>query len=405
MNKCNLCGSEDLLLLIDFGNHPVGKHYLARANDDAPVWPVRLCFCESCGLTQLVDACPPEILYQNYVTLSMWKAQPHVQHEIDMLISRPGIDSAAKLIEIGSNDGMFLEQLTLNGFKNCLGIEPTQDAYDASVSKGMNTVRGFLTSRLSLALVEEHGQFDVFVSRQNLEHIADLPSVLRSMEILLKPGGYVLIEVPDFMCNLQNCDYALWEEHVNYFTVDTMRHLLSLADIEIIHEESLPFSGGSFFVIGRKVGGISYDSDYLVGLRGCNLAYAAQWCVFREEIRDFLSGQNQEGKKIAVYGAGGRTFCLLNFAGISPYINVILDDQVEKQNRFMPGGGLPIVASEALYSLGIDICLLAVNAENEEKITDKHRQWSDDGGQFWSILPPSRRLLPVWQYLETNGGD
>ena len=87
MHTCNLCGSPDLLALIDFGHHPVAKHYLVDQFDEQPTWPVRLFFCETCGLTQLVGSCPPEILYDNYVTLSSWKFQPHVQREIDIINS------------------------------------------------------------------------------------------------------------------------------------------------------------------------------------------------------------------------------------------------------------------------------------------------------------------------------
>ena len=55
--------------------------------------------------------------------------------------------------------------------------------------------------------------------------------------------------------------------------------------------------------------------------------------------------------------------------------------------------------SDALYSDAVDICLLAVNAENEDKVVRKHAKWTQGGGTFWSILPPSDLLLPVWQGL------
>ena len=86
MHKCNLCGSSELIPLIDFGSHPVVKHYLCDCSEVQPTWPVKLYFCEYCGLTQLVDSCPPDVLYDNYVTMSSWKFQPHVQHEINEIL-------------------------------------------------------------------------------------------------------------------------------------------------------------------------------------------------------------------------------------------------------------------------------------------------------------------------------
>jgi 2-polyprenyl-3-methyl-5-hydroxy-6-metoxy-1,4-benzoquinol methylase len=394
---CNLCGSQALTELIDFGSHPVSKHYLAHPSDERPVWPVKLFFCESCGLTQLVDSCPPEILYANYVTLSAWKFQPHVSHQIDMIKALPGMSTAASIIEIGCNDGEFLHQLTVNGFANTLGIEPAQDAFDLAVAKGINTVQEFLTPALAESIVAKSGQFDLFLSRQNLEHISDLRGVAKSIETLVKPGGYVLIEVPNYSCNLRCMDYSLWEEHVNYFTIDTLRHFLACAGVEIIHDEIFVFSGEGIFVLGRKTGKVPMLLDYLPELRLQNMAYAAYWPTFKHDVNDYLAGLKREGKKIAVYGAGARVFCLLNFADMTGNIDLVVDDQMEKQNTYMPGGRLPVVASDALYTDAIDVCLLAVNTENEEKVLKRHAKWIAEGGKFWSVLPPSDRLLPVWK--------
>ena len=206
----------------------------------------------------------------------------------------------------------------------------------------------------------------------------------------------MLIEVPNYACNLRCRDYGLWEEHVNYFTLDTLRYFLGLAGVELVHEEVILFSGEGIFVIGRKVANISSSLGYVDELRRQNVEYAAHWPLFRRALGEFLSSQKTAGKKIAVYGAGSRAFCLINFANIAGSIDLIVDDQMEKQNKFMPGGRLPIVPSDALYSRAIDICLLAVNTENEDKVIQKHAEWVQKGGTFWSILPPSDRLLPVW---------
>ena len=396
MHKCNLCGGSDLIPLIDFGSHPVVKHYLLDQSEAQPTWPVKLYFCEQCGLAQLVDSCPPEVLYDNYVTLSSWKFQPHVQHEIDFIKTLDGITLDANVIEIGSNDGMFLQKMSLNGFTNLLGVEPAKDAYDLSVSKGINTIQEFLSEELSSTIRDEYGKFDILLSRQNLEHISELQGFAKSIQTIVKPNGYILIEVPNFSCNLRSQDYSLWEEHVNYFTVDTLRYFLALAGVELIHNEIILFSGEGILVVGRKVTNATCSLDYVPALRQQNIAYACNWSSFCTRINEFLETKKKQGKKIAIYGAGSRVFCLINFTGIFKHIDVIVDDQPEKQNKFMPGGKIPIVSSDALYSQSIDICLLAVNTENEDKVINKHDSWVKQSGVFWSLLPPSDRLLPIW---------
>ena len=397
MSSCNLCGSNNLLPLIDFGEHPISKHYLAEQDNEQPNWPVKLYFCESCGLSQLHDSCPPEVIYDDYVTLSSWKFQPQVKHEIDTLQKMTDLTLDANIIEIGCNDAMFLDELSGVGYRNLLGIEPSGDARALAVEKGFDVVQEFLSPKLSELLIGQHGKFDLFISRQNLEHISDLKGVVASIDVLLKPNGFVLIELPNYEYNLRCQDFSLWEEHVNYFTLDTLGHLLSLANIKIIHKEIFLFSGEGIFVIGKKIEKTLHSLEYVPALRKKNIEYAEYWPIFRENIADYLKLQKQAGKKVAVYGAGARAFCLINFAGLAPYIDLILDDQPEKQGKFMPGGRLPIVSSDILYTQQIDICLLAVNTENEEKVIFRHSSWEVNGGKFYSVLPPSDRLLPVWE--------
>jgi 2-polyprenyl-3-methyl-5-hydroxy-6-metoxy-1,4-benzoquinol methylase len=396
MFKCNLCGGLKLVQLIDFKSHPIVKHYLHNKEQLQKKYPVNLFFCDICGLTQLVNPCPPEILYDNYITLSSWKFQPHVQHEIELIKNLNNFNINSKIIEIGSNEGLFLEQLLKQGFKNIIGIEPAKDAYESSISKGINTRQLYLKKETSKDILNEYGEFDLLISRQNLEHMSDLKEASNSIKSLVKIGGYVLIEVPNFMCNLRCNDYGLWEEHVNYFTIDTLRYFLNISDIEIIYEEIIKFSGEGILVLGCKKGKMATSLSYVDDLRILNYEYSNTWPVFKNNFNEFIYSKNNTGSKIAVYGAGSRVFCLLNFLEITHLIDVILDDQPEKQNKFMPGGMIPIMPSSALYSLNIGICLLGVNTENEEKVMAKHEAWIKNGGIFWSILPPSDMLLPVW---------
>ncbi|MEO8172126.1 MAG: methyltransferase domain-containing protein [Sediminibacterium sp.] len=375
------------------------KHYLKTKEDTEATYPVHLYFCDDCGLTQLIGSAPPEVLYDNYVTLSGWKNQPHVQHSIDVLKKITDLTPASSIIEIGSNDGIFLEALTQNGFPNLLGVEPALDAFKVSESRGFKTINDFLTPDKAIEIKNEFGEFDMLVSRQSLEHISDLSGMMKAFNLLVKKDGYVLIEVPDFSNNLDNKDYGLWEEHVNQFTLETLRYFSNLAGFELIHEEKILFSGRILFVVGKKIADVKAPKDFIPSLKQQNLDYATSWPVFTKELEAYLSEQKSNGKTIAVYGASSRVFCLLNFSGLSKYIDVILEDHPGKQNQVMPGGRIQIVPGTELYNGKIDICLLAVNTENEDAVIAKHAKWVEQGGKFYSVLPPSEKLLPFWQKM------
>ncbi len=400
--SCNLCSGTDLSALIEFGNYPIMKHYTKYRDEVQPVFPMNLYVCKSCGLTQLVDSCPPNLLYDNYVTLSSWKSQPQIPKEIEILKSLEGFTTDSKIFEIGCNDGIFFDHFAANGFTNFMGIEPTTDGFNIAKEKGYNVIHDYLNIETAKKIKDEHGTFDLLMARHVLEHISDLPDMIKSIDLLLADNGYILIEVPNFKRCLESYNYALWEEHVNYFTMETMKWYLAQIGIKAVQEDIIVFSGEALFVIGRKTKDVKPDTKYLESLLSLNQQYADRWSSFKDNFLQYLKTEKEKGKKIAVYGAGSSTFCLLNFLEVGGYVDLILDDQKEKQNLFTPGCKIPIVSGVELYSSNIDICFLAVNVENEHKVIGKHQKWVDGGGQFWSLIPPSDLLPPFWKSFITG---
>jgi 2-polyprenyl-3-methyl-5-hydroxy-6-metoxy-1,4-benzoquinol methylase len=399
MSACHLCGESGLLPLINFGEHPIAHHFLADPSQEEYVHPVNLCLCESCGLAQLANPVPAEMLYTEYNWLSSWKLQPHVPRLVQLLEQLPGLEKTSKIVEVGCNDGSFLAVLRERGYRNLLGVEPAQDAWEASRQKGIETVGAYFTRATAHDIVSAHGRCDLFVTRQVLEHITELADFRDAMRNLLAPGGFVLIEVPNFAFSLAAPDYsAIWEEHVNHFTLDTVRLFLADAGVRVVHSETANFCGEALIVVGEYVGHqpLPRLPGYLDDLRAKALAYQDLWPIFRDALVWYLREQQKSGAKIALYGAGGRACCLINFAGLGPYLEFIVDDQPEKQGKYMPGSRLPILPGETLEKHPIALCLLAVNAESEEKVIAKHQEYLEKGGRFASVLPPSERLLPVW---------
>lgn len=381
--------------MLDLGKQPIVHDFLDNPLQKEPVYPFRLFLCEDCGLVQIVDAVPADLLYKDYFTLSSWKHQPHIPALIEMLKEKTGLNKDFKILEVGSNDGIFLEALCKEGYQEVIGIEPAADARAAAKKKGIKTIASYFTPQAAKEFVKEYGQCDLFISRHSLEHIQDLNAFKAAMQIALKPGSFVLFEVPNFDCNLKNRDYSLWEEHVNYFTRETLGRFLGEAGIKTVYSENLLFSGESLIVIGQYLGREAepIETNDLGGLKERVLQYCRQWPEFKQEFIKYLGSHKAEGKKIVIYGAGARLCSLANFTGIGPHIEFVVDDQPEKQGKFLPGSKLAILPSQALSQQAIDLCLLAVNSESEDKVIVKHPGWK---GSFVSILPPSQRLPGFW---------
>lgn len=398
--RCRLCGQPKVETLIEFGSHPIAHQFLDSADQDEYTHPVTLGFCGSCGLTQLVDPIPAERLYTDYNVLSSWKWNPHLPGLLDAIERLPGISSESPVLEVGSNDGTFLAELRERGFTKLLGLEPARDAREAAAKLGVETISAYFTPEQADAIVESFGRCDLFVSRQVLEHVEELDVFAAAMRRVLNPGAHVVVEVPDFGFNQEAPDYsAIWEEHVNHFTERTLARLLAEVGVEVERCETALFSGQILTAIGRYVGD---PKDVAVPTANDELrqgahAYRDRWPSFRSAINAYLDAERRSGRRVAVYGAGCRANTLINFCDLAPHLECVLDDQVEKQGKFMPGSRLPVVSGDVLGEDGIDLCLLAVNAENEDAVIERRAAFLEGGGEFASIHPPSPRLPAFWK--------
>ena len=79
--------------------------------------------------------------------------------------------------------------------------------------------------------------------------------------------------------------------------------------------------------------------------------------------------------------------------GIGKYISGFVDDNKNKQNKYVPDSNLKIFPPNQV-NLDDSVILLGVNAENENAIIEK-----TNCKNIYSILPPSTRLPDFWKIL------
>ncbi len=406
MHSCHLCGSTPLIPLLDFGAHPIAQHLLREREATVFTHPVRVQFCETCGLIQLVDEVPPEKFYTQYVTLSSWKVHPHVPQLIELLQQKAGLTADTRIVEVGSNDGSFLHTLRQRGFVHGVGIEPAEDARAAAQQLGIPTFGEYLTPESAERFVAEHGQADLIISRHVVEHITELRSFSAALRKLCRPGTFVLIEIPYFDFCLDAIDYSgIWEQHSNYFTRPTLQHFLARTGIDVFHHQTFQFSGTAQVALGRFTGQASdapMPKAVVANIRERALRYRDLYPEFKAELHRELAAYRRDVGPIALYGAGSRTCSFVNFLDIGGYIDFVADDQPEKQNHFLPGSRLPIVPGTVLDDSNATRCLLGVNAEVEDKVVARRARFTARGGEFRSIHPPSPRLLDVWEHIRSE---
>ncbi|MBF0191248.1 MAG: methyltransferase domain-containing protein [Magnetococcales bacterium] len=385
---CRICQGTTLEPLLDFGSQPIAHRLLNNPDDPEECFRLSVDLCPACGLIQNRRPIDPEILYRDYnYCLSSWKAQPHILDEI-ALIREHG--RGGSVFEVGCNDGLFLAQLSQAGFAPVTGVEPNTVAGAMAREKGFAIYSSMLTTQVCQEAVREYGMFHVVVIRQVLEHLPDLHHAFDRMESLLAEDGLLLIEIPDFDRGLDQGDCSvLWEEHVNFFTEPVIHRLLTMRGFEPLAWRRYDFSGGALTVLARRGRSLPV-SDLRAGPsleRG--LAFAEQVRRYGHELRMTLERWRGAGGRVVLYGTGGRACTVVNGLELGAFIDMSVDDQRERQNKFMPGSRLPIREPQAMTGLEKALLvLLAVNCENEAQVMSKVTALCGEV-QFLSLFSPN----------------
>ena len=92
-------------------------------------------------------------------------------------------------------------------------------------------------------------------------------------------------------------------------------------------------------------------------------------------------------KKVIAYGAAAKGNTLLNYAGVKPdLISYVMDKNLEKQNKFMPGSRIPIKDENHLKNDKPDFILILPWNLKDEIITQL-KYVNNNGAKFVIAVP------------------
>jgi SAM-dependent methyltransferase len=394
--QCCLCKGRNLSLLFNLDDLPI-SHFLRKKRDDPdPRFSIGFENCEDCGLLQIVDPIPADLIYGEADTYTTGFQQP--RHLEDLITTTVARQDPGRAIDIGCNDGSLLEVLRRAGYAKVVGIEPNPIAASIARKKGHQVYTSYLTKDLATRIVADCGAFDTVYLRHVVEHVSDLGAFFEAVRMLLRPDGLLVLELPDVEEGFALGSPAiLWEEHVSYFTQALAEYMLERFGFHISDRRKYVFGGGSIaFVAQKKAVPVSCTiahpdpSAPLALLRGFVAGMERQ----KSELRSVVSLARSNDYKILIYGAAPRSCLLVSVGRIAEMIDFVVDDRQDIQHRLMPGtdhfvGMLTDVTLSAGSKL---LCLLGVGAENEFKVRTKIEAAIDARFVFVSLFPPRNTL-------------
>jgi SAM-dependent methyltransferase len=373
--KCRHCGEPLEHTFLDLGFAPHSNAYLTKAQlfERESYFPLKLFVCEHCWLVQTIDySRSDELFTDNYAYFSSVSKTwlNHAKEYADKITDRLTLDASSFVIEVASNDGYLLKNFVQAGIP-CLGIEPTDSTATAAEALGVPVLREFFGSVCATDLAKLNKQADLIVGNNVYAHVPDINDFTQGLKIVLKLGGTITLEFPHLLNLIQLNQFdTVYHEHFSYLSVYTVQAIFQSVGLRVFDVEKIGTHGGSVRVYGCHSEDIRPTCDAVeliineeqsFGLRDlstyCNFQSKAN--TVKNDLLRFLLQAQLEGKKVCAYGAAAKGNTLLNYAGVKPdLIKFVCDAAASKQDKFMPGSHIPIVAPTLLKKFRPDYVLI-----------------------------------------------
>jgi SAM-dependent methyltransferase len=396
-STCRTCGSEHLTLLVDYGDMPLAGGFLTRDELGYQAsFPLRLARCDDCTLMQILDIVPPAEIFTQYSYVSS-TTRTLVEHFARMGHEIVAAEQAAGrlVVEFGCNDGVLVRPM-LEAGATVVGVDPSDVALRASRGGGWPLVQAYFDETAAARVKAEHGPARIVTGNNVFAHVDDLHAIVRGVTTLLEDEGVFIFEVQyqgDLLALVQYD--TVYHEHVCYHSLTALDRLLAAHGLRIVDVQRIPIHAGSVRVTAARLG-TSRQPRPIVGemleaeKRWRVDRFAEQVEARRQSLRGLVTDLRRAGRRVAAYGAAGRSTTLLNYCGLGPeLVEYVIDMSPLRYGKYVPGVSIPIVPPDVFKEKPPDYAIMtAWNYEPE--IVRKEQSFLANGGRFIVPLPEVR---------------
>ncbi len=374
--KCRFCKTELETVFCDLGHQPPSNSYLkpAELKEAEVFYPLKVWACHECFLVQIDEfKSHKDIFSKDYAYFSSYIKSwvEHAKNYVEKTaIPKFELDKNSMFIEVAANDGWLLQHVKANDIP-CLGIEPTASTAAAAREKGIEIKEIFFGEETAKQLVKEGIQADTTMAVNVLGHVPDLVDFLTGFQIILKPEGVAVFEIPHFLRLVQdNLFDTIYHEHFSYISLISIEKIAESCGLKVIEMESLNTHGGSMRIYLARTESKHVRNQNVDQFLQLELDAGMDKIEFYQNFQDninkihinfvsYLIEQKKLGKKIAAYGAAAKGNTLLNYCGVkSNLIDFICDISPHKQGMFLPGSHIPILHPDAIKEQKPDIIFI-----------------------------------------------
>ena len=203
--------------------------------------------CQTCLLMHVSPVAKDEVVEEFYRSEASWTEvlENPVQLEFDRLKFHYGLDIALehcprprRILDVGCGPGIFLDVARERGY-DAVGVELNQKNVADMRARGIE-----VHDRLLQEVGFDDASFDIVALWEVLEHIVEPKPLLDEVRRITKPGGVVLILVPNAAALVtrllhERSNTFAGYSHVNFFDIGSLTEMALLSRLEVLAAETI----------------------------------------------------------------------------------------------------------------------------------------------------------------------
>ena len=373
LSNCRLCTGNFFEKTLKLKSTPPANELYPTKDSakKAEKFPLEVVMCQKCRHVQLKHIVSPKRLFDEYIYKS--GTSKFFNEHFDSLASKIASEFPVNnyVLEVGSNDGVLLTSLNKRGIKS-IGIEPSEYLAKECINRNLNVYNSYLDETTVVKITQSHGKASIVLGNNVFAHIEDMKGAFKNVFEILEDSGIFIFEVAHFKYILTDGLFdTIYHEHMSYHTATALESFATSSGFKIFRIEEISSHGGSLrFYLSKNHDKLKEPSVELIKndelKLGLNQVEALS--LIEDKIKETKESAARMIKDIGLgdntvfvgYGAPAKVVTFLAQMELEE-INLIgvIEDNVEKQNRFLPGSGFAIKSLEEMKEL------ISVNESNE----------------------------------------
>ncbi len=339
-------------------------------NSPATIYPIKIYLCKSCRLLQNNFIVGDKKLYNknyHYIPGISKTVEKNLYDLANKLVNLYKLKKDDLIIDIGCSDGTLLKSFKKLGYKNVLGVEPTNTIFYAKKA-GIRTFQDFFNTKSAKKILKKCGKAKLITTTNVFAHTGELKEFIQAINILLSNDGTFVLENHYLQDIIEKVQFdSFYHEHLRTYSLKSLIKLMKYYKLNIRDAYTTErYNGNIQAHFGKKKFKISnnikqiLDKEKKSKLDELNTYIGFKMKIEKAKIdlQNFLN----KNPKLSIIGKAfpARASVILNyFSFLKDKLSYIAEQPTSlKLNNYIAGTSIKIVDSKILTKNKPDIIII-----------------------------------------------